>query len=841
MVKRLVIAVTLFVAASFCMSAGEIWDFEERIVKLDNSVIKEIRLDSVAYDSWSDEEYEDIRSYFNDTKDEITFLEKYIRLKNDAVVSFLLKNFGEDILYYRSGKDILLVCAEAGTPKMFNLIAAVKIKADNWKFDEFELFKAAKQNSDSGMIKAVVPYIKKSFEKKDDMRPVIDELIADEKLADDFLELKLTDSNFLHPIIDYYYSNKDKEKEILVFAEKLLKSGAKVDILDSKGQTPLYAAADDEFFSYEKLLLNYKANPNIFPKEDKSTLMLAVKSKNLELVKLLVEKGAKVNALSNYSKETALFEAAEENNYEIVKYLLEHGANPNIKNKYGEIVLHNLSDEDISIYKILVEHGADINIKDDYGYTSLAMAAALSRIDAVKLFLDYNPDFSVCSKDGNNFFHMMMYWSLQHEVHGVSDSGCWIVGDGLNNELVELLVEKGVDINARNVEGLTPIQIACTSKFDLPNDVEILIKNGADPLVLGDEKKDSLLMISVRNPKVVQVLLNNGVDKSYVNTEGKNAYDYAMEHAIYYHGQKSAESVRILYDEKSDGKKNYSLQDVLEAGNMIVAKRLLVECKDINAQDEEGRWPLMCAVLSQNTELIKLVLERKPEFSQKNKSGKNDPVLLTAVRKHNVEVVKLLLEAGEDPNERVLDYSNCSESPLYVAESYIGFSDRGKDDFEIIKLLIKYGADPNARGGSYNGTDFMEACNSSSVEVVGFLLQNGADIFVTDNRKRSPYSITDNYKTRELIKKHAINQISSKKVIAKKDIVPTQSESVYSREMSVIGKGQVVEVVDVKPEIVKNNGVEGFMIRVKLAEPVEDYYGNYIIEGWIFSGDVDIR
>ena len=59
--------------------------------------------------------------------------------------------------------------------------------------------------------------------------------------------------------------------------------------------------------------------------------------------------------------------------------------------------------------------------------------------------------------------------------------------------------------------------------------------------------------------------------------------------------------------------------------------------------------------------------------------------------------------------------------------------------------------------------------------------------------------------------------------------------------MSVIGKGQVVEVVDVKPEIVKNNGVEGFMIRVKLAEPVEDYYGNYIIEGWIFSGDVDIR
>ncbi|MCR5612902.1 ankyrin repeat domain-containing protein [Treponema sp.] len=841
MVKRLVMAVTLFVAASFLMSAGEIWDFEERIVKLDNSVIKDIRLDSVSYDSWTDEEYEDIRSYFNDTKDGITFLEKYIRLKNDAVVSFLFKNFGEDILYYRSGLDVLLVCAEAGTPKMFNLISALKIKANSWNSNEFDLYKAAKENSDPGMIKAVAPYIKKLLERRDDTRPVIDKLVADKKLADEFWALKLIDSNYLHLIIDYYHGNKDKEQEILVFAENLLKKGAKVDVLNKRGETSLNVVAQEDFISYEKLLLNYKANPNKFPKESKSPLMFAAGKKNLELVELLVEKGAKVNALSNYSKETALFTAADKSSYEIVKYLLEHGANPNIKNKYEETVLHTLEEEDISVYKILLEYGADINIKDNYGYTPFSVAASQSRLDVVKLYLDYKPDFSACTKDGNNIFHLMMYWSLPHEVHGISDSGCWIEGEGLNNELVQLMVEKGVDINARNNEGSTPIQLACTSKFDLPDDVEILIKNGADLSVLWGEKKDSLLMISVRNSKVVQLLLDNGADKSYVNTEGKNAYDYAMEIAIYYHGQKCSETLRILYDEKIDGKKNYSLQDALEAGNVIVAKKLLAECKDINEKDEKGRWPLKSAVLSQNKELIKLVLDKKPDLTQKSKSGKTDTVLMTAVKKHDVETVKLLLEAGTNPNERVIDYDNCSESPLYLAVCNAYYSNHREQDFEIIKLLIKYGADPNSCGGYYGGTDFMEACSSSSVEVVEFLLQNGADVFVKDEKNRTPYSIASNSEKQKLIKSYTLNQIRMKKIIARKDIVPKQSDSVYSREMSVITKGTAIDVLEVKPDIEKNNGVEGFWIRVKLAKPVEDYNGDYIHEGWIFSGDVEIK
>ncbi len=299
----------------------------------------------------------------------------------------------------------------------------------------------------------------------------------------------------------------------------------------------------------------------------------------------------------------------------------------------------------------------------------------------------------------------------------------------------------------------------------------------------------------------------------------------------------SSEQRRAI--EEIDGQKNYSLQDALEAGNVVLAKKLLAECKDINAKDEKYRWPLKCAVLSQNTELIKLVLERKPVFSQTDKSDKNDPVLLTAVKKHNVEIVKLLLEAGANPNERTLN-SGCSESPLYAALFNEAYSNYSNYDFEIIKLLIKYGADPNGRGGYENETDFMLACDDCSYIVVELLLQNGADIFVTDNDMDSPYSVTGNYDKRELLKKSALNQLKAKKVIAKADIKAKEDSSFYASELSVLKKGSVLKVLEVNPEMKKRDGTLGFWIRVELTVPVKSYYGDET-EGWVFSADVDIR
>ena len=67
-----------------------------------------------------------------------------------------------------------------------------------------------------------------------------------------------------------------------------------------------------------------------------SLLHWAVLLKNFELVKLLVENGADVNAIAS-TGETPLHYAVLVRDTEIINYLLQKGANPNIANNKGEM------------------------------------------------------------------------------------------------------------------------------------------------------------------------------------------------------------------------------------------------------------------------------------------------------------------------------------------------------------------------------------------------------------------------------------------------------------------------------------------------------------------------
>jgi hypothetical protein len=69
--------------------------------------------------------------------------------------------------------------------------------------------------------------------------------------------------------------------------------------------------------------------------------------------------------LQDFTGQTTLMKAAWDNNLEIVKLLLERGANVNLQRSSGETALMDaVVKNNIEIIKLLIEHGADINIKD---------------------------------------------------------------------------------------------------------------------------------------------------------------------------------------------------------------------------------------------------------------------------------------------------------------------------------------------------------------------------------------------------------------------------------------------------------------------------------------------
>ena len=97
---------------------------------------------------------------------------------------------------------------------------------------------------------------------------------------------------------------------------------------------------------------------------------------NLDIAKLLLERGADVNAKSSVGN-TPLYWAASRNNLDIAKLLIENGADVNAKDLNGMTPLHWAAHRgNLDIAKLLIENGADVNAKDSDGKTPLDRSAS---------------------------------------------------------------------------------------------------------------------------------------------------------------------------------------------------------------------------------------------------------------------------------------------------------------------------------------------------------------------------------------------------------------------------------------------------------------------------------
>lgn len=146
-------------------------------------------------------------------------------------------------------------------------------------------------------------------------------------------------------------------------------------------------------------------------------MISAVKAGLPDRVKLLIEKGANVDAVycnddsgtAPWFKETrsALMLAASNYNTDTVKLLIENGANVNAANPRGETALMNAAGVfgSTDIVKLLIEEGANVNAVDCNGFTALMLAVSFypisDNIDRVKLLIDNGAFINVKNKYGN--------------------------------------------------------------------------------------------------------------------------------------------------------------------------------------------------------------------------------------------------------------------------------------------------------------------------------------------------------------------------------------------------------------------------------------------------------
>ena len=110
-----------------------------------------------------------------------------------------------------------------------------------------------------------------------------------------------------------------------------------VNARSQDGYTPIIVAIESKNNEILKLLIQNGANLyERHPVFNRTTLGTAAYYENIEAIEILLKKDPKlVNVGSTIDGWTPLQDATLKMNYQIVKFLLEHGANPTITDKHG--------------------------------------------------------------------------------------------------------------------------------------------------------------------------------------------------------------------------------------------------------------------------------------------------------------------------------------------------------------------------------------------------------------------------------------------------------------------------------------------------------------------------
>lgn len=149
-------------------------------------------------------------------------------------------------------------------------------------------------------------------------------------------DINMADKNGFHPLTASLRYIKIND-EALCFLTDMLAAGAKPDVCNRYGETPLFLAVKRHWKEAVELLLRYPvdvhhmADPELRNQKDSmmSPIMMAGRGNHLEIAKMLLAAHADANAIFN--KKSLLYHAVEQHLTAMAELLLDFGANGKYK------------------------------------------------------------------------------------------------------------------------------------------------------------------------------------------------------------------------------------------------------------------------------------------------------------------------------------------------------------------------------------------------------------------------------------------------------------------------------------------------------------------------------
>ncbi len=263
--------------------------------------------------------------------------------------------------------------------------------------------------------------------------------------------------------------------------------------------------------------------------------------------------------------------------------------------------------------------------KDEGGSTPLHHAAGYGPLANVDLLINKGADVNAKNRRGSTPLH----WAIHDEAK------------------VRLLLAKGADVNAKQAQGRTPLFLVAMLG-DSVSTMRLLFARGADPNLASANGQTPLMMAAARgNVEGMQLLIERGAKV--------DARDGAGETALMFAGTGgNAGAVQLLIERGADvkvkSKRNETaLGFAATSGVQASVELLLAKGAEVNVRNFRGYSPLMFAASSDAMPagVIRLLLDKGADASFTG--DYDEPASVLAAKRGHTEAARLLGAAPASP------------------------------------------------------------------------------------------------------------------------------------------------------------------------------------------------
>jgi len=261
----------------------------------------------------------------------------------------------------------------------------------------------------------------------------------------------------------------------------------------------------------------------------------------------------------------------------------------------------------------------DIDAVDAQGNTALMLAAKAEKNDLVDMLLDKGANINRQNRDGET----ALILTIKNN----------------NPKLAMELVGKGADVNLSDEKDNTPLMLAVSKNY--PEMIDLLIGRGADI----DEKnknKETALILALKEgrDKIARKLIEQGANVDYEDDRGNTPLSLAIMKdypevvdALIKHGV----DVNIKIDGETP------LTFAIKEGKTTLAVDLIEKGKaNVDAINNLGNSPLINAVVFEQPEIVDLLVSKNADVNHKNNRDKTAKDYAEMIIVHKNEILKSL-------------------------------------------------------------------------------------------------------------------------------------------------------------------------------------------------------